>query len=349
MNTPGERVQIIMDARKASGEPTGVGQYEKALLAELSLSGVVRPVFGSGFAWHVSQAMRMAFDRSAIYFSPESLIVPTFAGKRSMLTIHDLTPLTHPDRHTRRNLLFHKALLKIAVKRVGAIIVPTEAVRRDVEAYFPGAVAKTTVVHEGVRFDVPEEVAPISLREKCVVYLGTIEPRKNVDSLCRAMASANDSRDDDDKWRLILIGKRGWLSDEQKVALDAAVVASGALELGYQSNEAVDEWLSRAGIFAYPSEAEGFGLPPLEAMAAGVPVVVTDDAALSEVVGHAGTVVNRGPELERALAAALTELMDDPRLRTERQKLGRARASNFSWSAAAAATWDVARGLATRS
>jgi glycosyltransferase involved in cell wall biosynthesis len=220
--------------------------------------------------------------------------------------------------------------------------VPTEAVKRDVHNLLgPKVAAKTHVVYEGVRFS-PTSPTEIASRQQTVLYVGTIEPRKNVDIVCRAFRAAQLRNSDLKNWRLVLVGKRGWLTESQAKELDLAIAAAGAVELGYQSNEDVQSLLGASSIFCYVSEAEGFGLPPLEAMALGTPVIVSDDAALSEVVGVAGRIVSRGPGMETELCEAFMDVSGNESLRVSMQALGLARSELFSWASAAESTIAVA-------
>lgn len=336
---------IIADGRKTDGNATGVGHYERSLFSEMEKLSPLLIRKGSGWLFHAKVLIETLRTKGSVYFSPESLLVPAVLGSRSMLTIHDLSPLTHPARHTFRNRLFHKMLLNISVRRVGAILVPTAAVLVDVANLLPSEAArKTHVVHEGVRFE-QSSSNTIGDRDKIILYVGTIEPRKNVALLCRAFAHAKSKNSTLIDWRLLIVGKRGWLSPEETHDLEKALSDSGAEELGYRSNEEVQSLLGLAGLFCYVSEAEGFGLPPLEAMAHGTPVIVSDDAALMEVTQDAALIVSRGPELERELAEAIARVVDDEGLRLQMQERGLLRAQAFSWSEAARRTVDVARSI----
>lgn len=340
---------IIADGRKTEGEPTGVGHYERALFDGMSEFADLRVVRGGGIKFHLFAAARVLRNRQSVYFSPESLIVPAIVGRRSLLTIHDLSPLTHPAKHTRRNIFFHKLFLALAARRVGAILVPTAAVRNDVARYLGDRVAaKTRVIHEGVRFSV-ESILPMLQRKNTVLYVGTIEPRKNVAALCRAFENAQREDSRLREWKLQIVGKRGWLSERETAELEEALAGARAEELGYQPNAAVERLLGDAGIFCYVSEAEGFGLPPLEAMAFGTPIIVSNDAALSEVAGDAGVVIELGSELEQHLRREILRLALDVELRQRLQEIGLRRAAEFSWESAARQTVDVAESLRVRS
>ncbi|WP_146185313.1 glycosyltransferase family 1 protein [Microbacterium sp. HMWF026] len=335
----------MADGRKTAGEATGVGHYEQSLFTHLQDIANLRILTGAGFGFHLRGIIETLRSPRAVYFSPESLIVPIFLGRRSMLTIHDLTPLLYPERHTLRNRLFHRLFLRAAVRRVGAILVPTNAVARDVTNHFGGrAQRKTHVIYEGVRFDV-SRIVNTAEREKIILYVGTIEPRKNVSLMCRAFARAKRDAPDIADWRLVIVGKRGWLSADETADLDEALMDAGAEELGYQPNDYVQWLYANASVFCYVSEAEGFGLPPLEAMAHGTPVIVSDDAALTEVAEGAGIVVKRGESMEKDLAAQIVRLTQENGMRADMHDRGLQRAGLFTWEEAARRSLAVAAAI----
>jgi glycosyltransferase involved in cell wall biosynthesis len=322
-------MKIYMDVRKISGERTGVGHYTERMYAELSkIADVtaltpVRP----GFAFHAVSALRALLDRKAVYYSPESLIVPSIVGRRAALTIHDLTPLTHPQKHTRRNLVFHRFFLALAVRRAGVIFTPSLAVAKQVREKFPQWSGKINVVSEGSRFSITENDSP---RENKVLYVGTIEPRKNVVTLVHAFIQA-----DLPAWKLVLVGRTGWLDHAQQTAFDLALEHPNVEYLSYLTDEELLEQYRSSSIFTYISEAEGFGLPPLEAMSCGVPCVVSDDPALVEVVGDAAIIVERGPKLKVRTTAAIQRLAAASEERDRLRQVGYKRADMYSWRKAA--------------
>jgi glycosyltransferase involved in cell wall biosynthesis len=332
---------LFVDARKAQGAKTGVGHYANQLISEfLQLSDDVIPVRGNGFIWHLKTAREVRRLKGARYFSPESLIVPLLVGKRSTVTVHDLSPLTHPNRHTLRNRAVHTMLLSATLRRVGAIVVPTEAVRQDFARYFPAHLPKIHVIHEGTRFSGRVDRPFKGRNQRTVSFLGTVEPRKNVALLCQAFLEANPGN-----WKLQVAGKIGWLSESERQQFDAIVASEHIDYLGYLADEEVQSFYESTSIFVYPSEAEGFGLPPLEAMGFGIPVVVSSDPALVEVVGEAGEVVDLGDNFGGRLSLTLGEIMRSESRMTEMSQSSLSRSSEFSWERAAKLTLQVISSL----
>jgi glycosyltransferase involved in cell wall biosynthesis len=163
-----------------------------------------------------------------------------------------------------------------------------------------------------------------------VLHTGTHEPRKNVLALVEGFLAAPVP----EPWQLVLAGRPGWLSAEDAARLEQLVERGHGrvVRLGYVSDAVLAGLYAGAELFAYPSSYEGFGLPVVEAMAAGVPVVTTDATALVEVAGGAARIVPLGPELPARLGAALAELAADPQARKELVERGHDRAAGFTWS-----------------
>jgi glycosyltransferase involved in cell wall biosynthesis len=357
----GSRRRILIDGRRAQGARTGVGHYTLSILRHWP-DGVCHEVLASsrseipaltsgvlacwpgGPTWHLWAALRV-FTRRTLYFSPESLIVPIIVGARAALTVHDLTPVTMPAVHTTRNIVIHKLLFALALRRVGTIIVPSNAVRQELVAFMPSTAAKVHVIHEGPRDTTMTTGLPLTQASeehrygRYMLYVGTVEPRKNVLTLIDAFRDAAP-----EDWRLLIVGKLGWLSPEESATFGRLCDSDRVIYLGYVEDAALPALYSNAEVFCYPSEIEGFGLPLLEAMQQGVPVVHSDAAALVEVAGNAGLSVRRA-RLAGDLRSAFRELCGDGAARQRLGEAGRLRAQAFSWDRAARATATIVGGL----
>jgi glycosyltransferase involved in cell wall biosynthesis len=178
------------------------------------------------------------------------------------------------------------------------------------------------------------------LPDRFILFLGTIEPRKNVSRLISAFGQlvASDPRATSDLY-LVVAGGKGWLSDPVFARVEALGLQDRVLFPGYVPEEEKALWYNAATCFCFPSLYEGFGLPPLEAMACGVPVVASNASSLPEVVGDAGLTVP--PQDTAALGEALHRLTVDPALRADLAQRGRARVNRFSWTKAARQTARV--------
>ncbi|MCS7481711.1 glycosyltransferase family 4 protein [Umezawaea endophytica] len=239
-------------------------------------------------------------------------------GGRVVVTVHDAVPWTHPETLTRRGVAWHRKVISRATAKAGAIVVPTRAVAEDLAHHAPGA-APVHVIGHGVTAW-PDE-SPVELPERYVLAIGTLEPRKGLGTLVEATAGM--------RIPLVLIGPRGW----GEVDADAPHVRV----LGRLPDAELVYALRRAAVLVVPSLTEGFGLPLLEAMAAGVPVVHSDAPALVEVAGGAGLVTPRGDV--GALTAAIRSVVDDEARAAGMVSAGLRRAEEFTWEKAARDTW----------
>ncbi|ANN20497.1 glycosyl transferase [Amycolatopsis orientalis] len=247
-------------------------------------------------------------------------------GRTLSVAVHDTVPWTHPETLTPRGVAWHKAMIARAARTATALTVPTRAVADELAGLVPVSVPVSVIPH-GVR-PLPEPVE-IELPEKYVLAIGTIEPRKGVDVLIEAAGRIGVP--------LVLAGQPGWggidpLASAREHGADVRL-------LGKVSDAELAFALRGASVLAMPSRAEGFGLPLIEAMAAGVPVVHSDVPALVEVAGGAGVVVPVGDA--QALAKALEDVLDHPEQAAALRDGGLSRSSEFSWRRAAEAVWGL--------
>lgn len=262
------------------------------------------------------------------------LAPPRRPGRHLVVTVHDAVPWTHPDTLTRRGVAWHRRMIERAARSADAVVVPTAAVAAELAEH---VTLTTRVIGEGVTSGLLTRLAAIPewLPARYVLAIGTVEPRKGFDHLVRAMA-----RIDDPALPLLVAGQRGWGGiDLGRVADDSGFPRSRLRMLGPVDDDTLAAVLQRATVLAVPSLAEGFGLPVLEAMAAGVPVVHSDAPAIVEVAGNAGVVVPRKDV--PALAAAIRSVAGNPLHRAELVAAGRQRARQFTWERAAVAVWGL--------
>ncbi len=359
---------VVVDGRSAQGARTGIGEYVLRLLEHwpgrgrtvavlvTSPNDVTWPFDGkivasrAGPLWHIRAAVYTLLRR-ATYLSPESMLVPILLGKRAAWTVHDLTATRFPELHSRRNVWFHRLFLRLAIRRVGCIFVPTVSVGRDISHAFPRTAKRIVVVGRGPRGreanppvsatrPPPEVSGSRPIPAPYVLFVGTVEPRKNVLALIRAFLDVAPQ-----DWHLVIAGKVGWLSDEEASLFHSLTSARTVIFLGYVDDDRLNELYGDAALFCYVSAAEGFGLPLLEAMSYGLPIIHSDDPALAEVAGDAGRCV-RLTSLPEDLRAALHHLTRDPLERGRLSASSACRARDFSWTAAAKVTADELAAIA---
>jgi glycosyltransferase involved in cell wall biosynthesis len=261
-------------------------------------------------------------------------------GQPLVVTVHDAVPWTHPETLTPRGVQWHRVMVGRAAARADALVVPSMSVADDLIGLFPAAASRVHVVAHGVTvLDPPADALArrlrIGLPKDYVLAVATLEPRKGLDVLVAAMmlpavGSAH----------LVVVGPPGWGEvDLASVASRTGLPVDRLHALGRLDDNDLAAVLGGASVLAAPSRSEGFGLPVLEAMAAGVPVVCSDAPALVELAGGVGIVVPREDPV--ALADALAQVLGDPAAALELAKRGLHRAQDFSWAAAADRLWAL--------
>ncbi|MBI2168755.1 MAG: glycosyltransferase family 4 protein [Actinobacteria bacterium] len=360
--------------------PTGVGVYALALcrgLGEIGRSDDIVLFHGShervprAVARLPMERCSFGLDRDALYRSwrealrpaPQSVCgdldvihapgpaIPPRGGARLVATIHDLAPLRFPERYSAQARVSLKRGALLAVREAERVVVPSWATAVEVEALLDLDPARLRVVPHGVDLpadagddqDAIDELAQRGIRPPYLLWVGTQEQRKNVHAVLDVMSGVGGGHPE---LSLVLHGPNGWLGSEvaegiqRRGLTDRTVVSEGSL-----SRRLLATLYARATVFVFPSLYEGFGLPVLEAMACGAPVVTSNQSALPECVGDAGLLVD--PLDHDAVTAAVGLLLDDDGLAKELADAGRNRASTFTWAETARKTWDVYEELAS--
>jgi glycosyltransferase involved in cell wall biosynthesis len=249
-------------------------------------------------------------------------------AKRTVATFHDLFVMTGDYSSAEFRARF-TSQARQAAERSDLMITVSQFTAGQLESLLHVNPARIRVIPHGVR--VPLEAR--AKRENIVLFVGAIQRRKNVARLVRAFEAMPGG------WRLVLAGAAGWGAEEELRAVEASPRKSSIDVCGYVSAAELDSLYSRAGIFAFASLDEGFGMPVLDAMAHGIAVVTSRRSALPEVAGDAAVLVD--PENVDELADALRELAANEDMREELGRRGRARAAEFSWGSAVKRTWAV--------
>lgn len=276
-----------------------------------------------------------------------AFVAPLLAPCPTVVTVYDLSFLRMPERFRRGNRWYLQMFTRWSCHRARRIIAISQNTRRDLVALFGLPAERIDVVTPGVgpqfRPLPPDQVAAFrrakGLPDHFVLYLGTLEPRKNLSTLLEAFARlrAQPNR----HLKLVLAGGKGWMFAEMFARVRALGLENAVIFPGYVPDEELPLWYNAATVFVYPSLYEGFGMPPLEALACGTPAIVSNASALPEVVGEAGVLVR--PDDVGEWAQALQRVLDDAALRAELGARGRAHAARFSWERAAAETVAVYR------
>jgi glycosyltransferase involved in cell wall biosynthesis len=322
--------------------PGGTGRYSREIAAALAGTAPAGWTVTGWTAYHrdttparlstVDGPHRLPLPRRALVAAWERHLGPAPRGD----VVHAPTPLAPP-----RGVAWHRRMVEYAARVADRIVVPTHAVAAELAAALPIKPDRLVVVGEGVSAalripaDADERAARLDLPGGYLLSLATLEPRKGLDVLLAALAHP-DAPD----LPLLVVGQPGWGGVDPLAAAARLGLPPGRLRvLGRIGDADLAVVLSRATALAAPSRAEGFGLPLLEAMAAGVPVVSSDAPALVEVGGGAAVVVAR--EDPAALAGALAEVARDAAVRGRLIEAGRRRAAAYTWEGAARTLWAM--------
>jgi len=257
--------------------------------------------------------------------------VPPARGARQIVTVHDLTPLRFPELATGATRIF-PTLVRRALARGAHVHTPSAFVAAEVVELLGADPERVHPVHHGVPVQpAAGATAGPGVEGPYVLALGTVEPRKGLPDLVAAFDAIAGAFPE---LRLVVAGPDGWGVEAFQTAVDRSAASSRVVRVGYVDQARAAALLRGAAVLAFPSLYEGFGLPPLEAMAAGVPVVATRAGALPEVLGDAACLVPPGDR--EALGEALAHVLGDDEVRAGMVARGREQAARFSWEQCAA-------------
>ncbi|HWW76981.1 MAG TPA: glycosyltransferase family 1 protein, partial [Pyrinomonadaceae bacterium] len=300
-----------------------------------------------GRRWWSAGLPRYAPRRGYGLYHGTNYEVPLWGGTTRVLTVHDLSLFTHPETHEQRRVWRARRRLPLMTRAAAAVVTPTEAVRRELCEWLRVAPSKVFAVHEAARdcfkpMDGEEAAGVLRGLDigggEFLLAVGTIEPRKNLATLVRAFEEVLRERPASNL-RLVIAGGRGWLSGPLFESIERSTARGRVVLAGYVSDEQLRALYTACALFVYPSLYEGFGLPPLEAMSCGAPVVAGDVPAVAEVTGGAARLFD--PRDANQLARLLLELLADDAARRALSAAGLSRAAQFSWANTARATLDV--------
>ncbi len=369
----GEPLRIAIDATAMPEQRAGAGIYTHELIRALARvdrenrytiltrPGTFEDIARRGFRivarkpgprllraiWEqTSLPARLLGEDTDVFHSPHHTLPVLRPGHAArVVTFHDVTFFLMPERYPAARRYYMQLGTRAAAMVATRIIAPSHSTAADIARVFPRLRTPVDVVHEAAapRFYEPPTEAELAearsahrLPERFILTVGTLEPGKNHAAAVRALALL---RDRDVAQHLVIAGQPGWLYGDLLRLVDELGLRERVRFLGYVPDERLRALYHLADVFVFPSMHEGFGLPPLEAMACGTPVVVSDRSAMLEVVGEAGLLVD--PEDDAAIADAIGRLLADSDLRDAYASRGRLRAMAFSWDEAARRTVEV--------
>lgn len=308
----------------------------------------------SGFAYRLIMNFlplpyKMFFSRKPDITHFFNYIVPPFVHGRKVVTVHDMVIRAYPETVRKRTKLFLLAGLKKSMKRADIIITDSQFSKSEIEKYYPQFIEKVRVVPCGVDFKRFYPIHDNSIVEKTkrnlgidgdyFLCLGNIEPRKNLKRLIQAYAIFAEKNCSPPK--LVISGARGWLCEDIYKQSSTLGIDHLVQFTEYVSNEDICPLINGAEIFLFPSLYEGFGMPPLEAMACGTPVLVSGEGSLPEVVGNSAFIADAYDI--NSIADGIEKLHNSPSLRKELSEMGIRQAEKFSWENAADILYDIYR------
>lgn len=285
---------------------------------------------------------RWIFGKKAEVTQFFNYTIPAGTAGKKLTIIHDVAFLAHPETVTKRTYRWLSRNIRSYCSRAEEILTVSEFSRQEIHRYLGIPLEKIQVVYNGVDTeqyhpDYSEEqirasMAKYHVNGHYILYMGTLEPRKNIETLIKAYGILKETYAENIP-KLVLAGKKGWLYDSifqmvQDLGLEKQVIFTGYVEA-----EDAAPLFCGAEMFVFPSLYEGFGIPPLEAMACGTPVITSDCSSLPEVAGSAGLMVP--PMDAAALADKMELLITDHKLRARLKQAGIERAKQFTWEASA--------------
>jgi glycosyltransferase involved in cell wall biosynthesis len=368
-------VRLLLDVSAVPARPVGAGVYTCRLAAALDRLGecdmhllarrgdderwqgfapgatvhaVVPPPRPARLAWEQVRAPALTERLGVDVWHGPHYTVPLRLRVPAVTTVHDLTFLEHPEWHERSKVVFFRKMIPASAARASAIVAVSEAtaaaVRDVLEPAAPVVTIPHGVDHERFRpapLGNPADLAaldPLGVRPPYIVFVGTIEPRKAVPTLVEAFTRVAADHPD---VRLVLAGADGWGTDEARAAVAASGVATRIVRVRWVPDAAMPALIRQAAAVAYPSHEEGFGLPALEALACGAPLVTSAESPMADIAGPAALLVPPGNA--GALAWALNRVLTDDELAARLRQEGPQSAAPFTWEASARLHLDAYR------
>jgi glycosyltransferase involved in cell wall biosynthesis len=264
-----------------------------------------------------------------------AFVTPLVAPCPTVVTVYDLSFLHFPERFPTLQRWYLTSQTKRSCRAAKRVITISESSREDVHTFFGVPLSQIDVVYPGVNgryHPLPSEQITTfrqkyNLPERFILHVGTLQPRKNISTLLDALAKLDDT-----DVHLVLAGGKGWLYDEIFAQIEALGLVDRVFFPGYVADEDLPLWYNTADLFAFPSVYEGFGMPVVEAMACGTPVLASNASSIPEAVGDAGLLFN--PQDANELAERMASVLGDSDLSATMRTKGLQHAKNFSWEAA---------------
>lgn len=366
-------MRIGIDIQPLMGDRSGVGQYTFNMISALARTdtknqyklmlfrfftrpidklpinlpanfsyGIIKVLPGRVFAkllnWNLLPPVDLFLGRR-VYIFPNFVCWPLLFSK-SVVVIYDLSFVLHPQFTSPKNLRFLLRNVPKAVRRAAHIVTISENSKKELVDYYKVSPQRVSVVNPAVSHEVfkPQKspaqratLAKYKIKQPYILSVCTLEPRKNLTGVLNAFSQLPDEIKN--SHALVLVGGKGWLDEELQAKFDELSKKYSVIKTGYAPDEDLPALYSGARVFAYPSFYEGFGMPPLEAMACGTPVITSNNSSLPEVVGEAGIMVDAHDTKE--LTKQIERVLSDEKLASQMSKKGLEQAKKFDWDKSA--------------
>ena len=296
--------------------------------------------------WTIGLPLHVLENRLPL-FHGTNYMIPLWQRCLTIVTIHDLSLLLHSDTHREDLVRRAKKRLPTMTRIASHILTDSEAVKKEICEHLAVNPERITAVPLAARrmfSPVPldktlETRSRLGVEDDFILFVGTVEPRKNLITLVRAFDEL--IRTTELRPQLVVAGQKGWLSEDLYAYVEQSELKNRILFTGYVTDADLASLYSSCKVSVYPSLYEGFGLPPLEAMACGAPVITSRIPVIMETASGAARLV--APTDLQELTAALVEMLSDPKAREHYASVGRQRASEFTWERVAQQTLEVYR------
>ncbi len=348
--------KILINGLQLDSKNTGVQYYAQNLYQEMCKSipntfnihlhciphkgtpNLIGKRYGRVFYENTRLPTYLSKNNYTLFHSP-NYVLPYFITTPSVLTVHDVLAIERPRLCQDSSVVYHKLLMGRSIRKAAKIIAVSNTVKQDILRHFNVPEAKIQVIYNGVSAIFKKTLDPLLLRkyslpENYVLFTGNIEPKKNLERLIRAFHILK--KDTSIPHKLVITGKKGWKYNGVFKTVEELVCGNEIIFTGYVPESDLPALFSMASLFAFPSLYEGFGIPPLEAMACEVPVLVSNKGALPEVTG--GKCLQVNPYNVEDIAMGMYKLLTNHQLRERTILEGKGWANQFTWKEAASKT-----------
>ena len=358
-------VPIGIIAYSLDRQAGGIARYSKELIAALQQVGVNVTILQAGKLTFNGRAIsirrskllpalltigqieiaRIAYQQKLGLVHDPTGCAPLYLTRaRRVVTIHDVIPYIYPETSSRLDRMIYRFWLPLVMSRLDSIITVSEQSKSDLVRYLPVKRENITVIPEAAspmfqpisQAQIEKVMLSHGIRFPYILYVGSIEARKNLKTLLEAYAQV---RCWSQKWKLVIVGAHKWKYSAVFATLERLQLTSDVHFTGYVAEEDLPALYNGASLFVFPSLYEGFGLPVLEAMACGTPVITSNCSSLPEVAGEAAILVD--PNDVNAIAMAIRQVLEESALADNMKVKGLARAQQFSWENTAKKTVSV--------